>query len=273
MFLLNKGVNDTLTPSDNTFLLPGRIKRSNSGRYHIDFVTSRATRIIEQAFVEFAVNSLGYCPLGVWDWEFNTGCYNENLVSEVFPNLDEPIEQFLTTALERSIDMIGMGFPVNNDVLNNHYSCNVHNDIVRMHRQKLEMHKVKTDMIRIEFDLISCKQSKTFQFYPLAWYYLKEEEVIAVVVQNQPCYVVSTNYVDPESSLSQPVWQNPVQQLIGSDLKKWFQEKNFRNVEEAFEFTQKTIHGAKGWKNKIFRQANDVKTEISLYEFERLLDQ
>jgi hypothetical protein len=268
MFLLNKEVKDSFTPSESSFSLPARIKRTNSNRYHIEYVSSPAIKIMEQSFVEFAVNCFDYQPLGVWDCDFQTGWFNYQLVDQMFPNLDDSIEDFLTIALDRSINFVQLGYPVNNEILSNHFQYSVVDDVVQLHREKLAMDEVKTDIIRVEFDLKSTLQPKTYQFYPIGWYYLSEQ----TAVQDQPCYMVYTKYADPDSHSSMPVWQNPVQQLIGSDIKKWFLDKNFSSVEEAFEFTQKTIHGVRGWKNKIFRQVNKVKTEISLYEFEKLLN-
>jgi hypothetical protein len=268
MFLLGKEVGDQLIPVIDSFSLKGRIKTTNKKRYHFEYVASSAERILEQSLVKFAKDNLGYESISSYEHQFEFGYFDPWLCNQMFPDLNEPIETFFEHALKKSVEYIIMGYPITQGVLKNHFSYFANNDIVTLRRQKLSIDELRTGYVRIEYELQFARQPKTFQLVPIGWYYLEEEEEI----QNLPCYLVYTNYVDPESQLVEPIWQNPVRQIIGSDLKKWFQEKNFRSVEEAFEFTQKTIHGLRGWKRQIFRQVNNIKTEISLYEFKKLLN-
>jgi hypothetical protein len=269
MFLLNKEVNDELTPGENSFSLPARIKITNKTRYHLDYVASAAEKILETALVQYAKDNLGYIPTNCHEHQFETGYFDPWLVSKIFPHLEDDIDVFFEHALKKSVQYIVMGYPITQEVLKNHFCYSFSNDVVKLSRQKLSIDELEVGFVRIEYELKLAPQPKTFQLVPIGWYYLEEKEA----VQNRPCYLVYTEYVDPENITSIDIcWQQPVKSWVGSDLRDWFYQQHFDSIEQACMYVQKTVHGVRGWKNEVVKIVNNVKTKLTLNEFKQLLN-
>jgi hypothetical protein len=269
MFLLNKEVNNTLTPDESNFSLKGRIKNTNSNKLHFEYVASSAEKLLEKSLVEFAKIRLGYEPTSMYEHQFETGYFDDWLVSQTLPDLDIPIDTYLNHALKESTKYIMMGYPITQDILKDHFQYLVYNDVVYLRRQKLAFDELKTGFVRIEYDLQFARQPKTFQLIPIGWYYLEEE----TASQEQPHYMVFTKYVDPENLTTDDIcWQEPVKSWVGSDLREWFYQQHFESIEQACMYVQKTVHGVRGWKNEVVKIVNNVKTKLTLNEFKNLLN-
>jgi hypothetical protein len=271
---LGKEVHCVVDSSEENFTLPGIITTTRKQHFHIHFLADDAISIIENAYVEFATNSLGYHPLGVYDWEFKTGHYDNNLVDQVFPNLYTNVEEFLCDSLEKSIETVKKGYPITQELLQNYYYHAMCADKLILHKRTLPQIEVKSGQIRIEFDFLQTENELTFQLVPIAWYYLEQKESAIKTFKNSPYYSVITEYVNPESSISEPQWQPPVEKLIGKNLDNWFEKEHFESIAQAQHYIQNSVYGKVwGWRNRIIKTVNNVRTEISWFELKKLINQ